>query len=267
MKIPRVCVLRTAGTNCDLETAFAFEQAGGSVELVHVNRFIQRVKTLDEYQILALPGGFSYGDDISAGKVLANELKCKLSGPLKKFIADGKLVIGICNGFQILVKAGLLPGNAIMEQEASLIINDCGQFRDEWVSLKIAGSSSGSPAGKCVWTRKMSGVISLPIAHGEGKFIVADDAVLKRLKKNNQIVFQYCDPTGSLAGSPYNPNGSLENIAGICDETGRVLGLMPHPERHFKAIQHPRWHGASGSGFGDGYAIFKNGVEYAANKI
>jgi phosphoribosylformylglycinamidine synthase subunit PurQ / glutaminase len=262
MNNPKVCVLRTAGTNCDRETAFAFEQVGAVADLVHVNRFIQRVKVLDEYQILVLPGGFSYGDDISAGKVLANELKCKLAGQIRKFIRDGKLVIGICNGFQILVKAGLLPGNEAMEQEASLIINDCGHFRAEWVHLKVSGS--GEPKqGKCVWTRDMPSAIYLPIAHGEGKFVVADDAILKRIKKNGQIVFQYADAQGALAGFPHNPNGSMENIAGICDETGHVLGLMPHPERYFKASQHPQQHGARG-GYGDGYALFKNGVAYAA---
>jgi len=238
------------------------EQVGAVAELVHINRFIARVKVLDEYQILVLPGGFSYGDDISAGKVLANELKYKLAGQIKKFIHDGKLVLGICNGFQILVKAGLLPGNEALEQEASLIINDCGQFRDKWVHLKIQGISQAKPQGKCVWTKDMPSVIYLPIAHGEGKFVVADDGVLKRLKKNGQIVFQYADPRGVLAGFPYNPNGSLENIAGICDETGHVLGVMPHPERHFKAIQHPQHKGCDCE-FGDGYAIFKNAVEYA----
>ena len=257
-------MLRTAGTNCDRETAFAFEQAGAEAELVHINRFIQRVKALDEYQILALPGGFSYGDDISAGKVLANELKCKLAGQIRKFISDGKLVIGICNGFQILVKAGLLPGNEAMEQEASLIINDSGQFRDEWVHLKLTGPLSEKLPGKCIWTRDMPSVIYLPIAHGEGKFVVADDGVLKRLKKNGQIVFQYADGQGALAGFPCNPNGSRENIAGICDETGHILGMMPHPERHFKAVQDPRWRNGPGSAFGDGYALFKNGVAYAA---
>jgi phosphoribosylformylglycinamidine synthase subunit PurQ / glutaminase len=265
MKNPKVCVLRTAGTNCDAETAFAFEQCGAVAELVHVNRFIQRVKVLDEYDILALPGGFSYGDDISAGKVLANELKFKLAGPMRKFINDGKLVIGICNGFQILVKAGILPGNAVMAQEASLIINDSGFFRDEWVHLKTPAASGSTAANTCVWTRDIPPVISMPIAHGEGKFVVSDDAVLKRLKKRSQIVFQYCDAQGALAGYPHNPNGSRENIAGICDETGRVLGLMPHPERHFRATQHPAWHAGAGR-YGDGRLIFKNGVEYAANK-
>lgn len=259
MKNPKVCVLRTAGTNCDRETAFAFEEAGGSPELVHINKFISRLRSLDEFQILALPGGFSYGDDIAAGKVLANELKYKLASSIKKFIDDGKLVIGICNGFQVLVKAGLLPGNKSMEQETSLIINDCGSFRDEWVYL-----SSGARS-KCVWTKDIPEKIYLPIAHGEGKFVAGDDSVIRRLKKNGQIVLQYCDHGGKLAGFPFNPNGSVENIAGICDDTGRILGLMPHPERFFKPAQHPRGSGGSGR-FGDGYHIFKNGVEFAARR-
>jgi len=183
MNNPRVCILRTAGTNCDVETAFAFEQAGAVAEAVHINRFIQHFRVLDEFHILALPGGFSYGDDISAGRILANELKYKLAAQLRKFIADGKLIIGICNGFQALVKAGLLPGNTSLQQEAALVINDCGLFRDEWVYLKTAQSQG---ATKCVWTQDLPGVISLPIAHGEGKFVTGP-AVLNRLKKKGRL--------------------------------------------------------------------------------
>ncbi len=290
----KVCVLRTAGTNCDRETAFAFEEAGARVELVHVNKFIRGEKKLSEYGILALPGGFSYGDDIAAGKVLANELRCKLNEPLKEFIAEGKLIIGICNGFQVLVKSGFLPGNESCQQEASLIINDCGSFRDEWVCLQFPVSSLQSPVSsrrspvlssqspvvsrrspvlscqspvsgrwspvlssqspvKCVWARDLPEEIYLPIAHGEGKFVVKDKKVLENLKNNGQVVFKYRD----------NPNGSVENIAGICDATGRVLGLMPHPERHIDIRQHPRWEKSAGAKHGYGLLIFKNGVEYA----
>ncbi len=251
---PKVCVLRTAGTNCDKETAFAFEAAGAQAELVHVNKFISGEKKLPEYQILALPGGFSYGDDIAAGKVLANELRCKLNEPLGKFIEEGKLIIGICNGFQILVKSGLLPGNKSLEQEVSLIINDCGSFRDEWVYLK---GQRGKGQVKCVWTKGLPEVIYLPIAHGEGKFVTRNKKVLERLKKNNQIVFKYVD----------NPNGSVEDIAGICDATGRILGLMPHPERHIDIRQHPRWERAAGNKLGHGFLIIKNGVEYAKKHL
>jgi phosphoribosylformylglycinamidine synthase len=259
MRKPKVCVLRTAGTNCDKETAFAFLKVGAQTRLVHINRFINSQDNLENYQILALPGGFSYGDDIAAGKILANELKYKLAGDLKNFIAQGKLIIGICNGFQILVKAGLLPGNTEFRQEASLIINDSGKFEDRWVYLK-------SP-DKCVWTKNLPEIIYLPVAHGEGKFVTQDRKTLERLKKNQQVVFQYCDEIGRFAGYPCNPNGSQENIAGICDETGRILGLMPHPERHIQFSQHPHWAGLKIKKDGDGLQIFKNGVRYAEKKL
>ncbi len=261
MKKIKVCILRTAGTNCDKETAFAFTQAGAEAELVHINSFVQGDKELADYQILALPGGFSYGDDLASGKVFANELKCKLSAALKKFVEDGKLIIGICNGFQILVKSGLLPGNEDFEQETSLIINDSGKFEDRWVYLRRQKTEDRRQ--KCVWTKDLPAVIYLPVAHGEGKFIVKDNIVLNRLKKNKQVVFKYCDAQGKSSGYPDNPNGSQEDIAGICDETGRILGLMPHPERHIGFSQHPRWFNTNNKKEGDGLTIFKNGVEYA----
>ena len=265
MRRPKVCVLRTAGTNCDKETAFAFLKAGAEPELVHVNGLISGQKRLDDYQILALPGGFSYGDDIAAGKILANELKCRLSAELKKFVGDGKLIIGICNGFQILVKSGLLPGNDLLEQEASLIINDSAKFEDRWVYLK-AKSLKLKAKSLCVWTKDLPEVIYLPVAHGEGKFVAKDEQLVNSLKHGGQVVFQYCKADGALAGYPYNPNGSMESIAGICDDTGRILGLMPHPERHIEALQHPRAGSGSG-GQGDGLRIFKNGVEYIKKNI
>jgi len=269
VKRPKVCILRTAGTNCDKETAFAFESAGAEAELVHINRLIALEKNLKDYQILAFPGGFSYGDDVAAGKILANELRNKLVEDLKGFIKQGKLIIGICNGFQILVKAGLLPGNEALKQEVSLIINDSGKFEDRWVYLK-AQSAKRKAQSKCIWTKDLPEIIYLPVAHGEGKFVTQDKAVLARLEKNQQVVFQYCDEKGGLADYPSNPNGSMENIAGICDETGRILGLMPHPERHILSYQHPRWtaHSAQRTAHsGDGLRIFKNGVEYIKRKI
>ena len=259
MKKPKICILRTAGTNCDKETAFAFGKVGAEPEFVHINRLVNGEKKLQDYQILAFSGGFSYGDDLGAGKVLANELRFKLNDDLKKFIADGKLIIGICNGFQILVKAGLLPGNADFTQEASLILNDSAKFEDRWVYLK-SQVTSHKPQVKCVWTKNLPEVIYLPVAHGEGKFVTKDQIVLEKLKKNGQIVFQYCDQDGKSAAYPGNPNGAVYDIAGICDQTGRILGLMPHPERHIQAHQHPRWTGAVGAG--DGLQIFRNGVEF-----
>lgn len=265
---PKVCILRSAGTNCDKETAAAFKLAGAEPELLHINSLVGRQRMLSDFHILALPGGFSYGDDIASGKIFANELRFKLADSLRQFISEGKLIIGICNGFQILVKSGLLPGTwpnrrgqcapvRDLEQSTSLIINDSGKFESRWVYLK--------PAGKCVWTKGLKKIIYLPVAHGEGKFVTQDKAVLSQLNKNKQIVFQYCDAKGKFSGYPDNPNGSMENIAGVCDQTGRVFGLMPHPERHIFAAQHPRNWDKMSAAEGDGLQIFKNGVEYIKN--
>lgn len=259
MRRPKVCVLRTAGTNCDKETAAAFSLAGSDCELLHVNSLVSAGRVLKDFHILALPGGFSYGDDIASGRIFANELRFKLADSLREFIRDGKLIIGICNGFQILVKSGLLPGGSESKQTASLIINDSGKFEARWVYLKSGG--------RCAWTKGLKKMIYLPVAHGEGKFVALDKTILSRLKKNKQIVFQYCDSQGEFSGYPDNPNGSTENIAGICDETGRVFGLMPHPERHALAAQHPRNWNLKSKKEGDGLQIFKNGVKYARENL
>ncbi len=258
MKRPKVCILRTAGTNCDKETAFAFYKAGAEADLVHVNRLINKEKNINDYGILAIPGGFSYGDDAGAGRILANELRFKLIGDIRKFIAEGKLIIGICNGFQILAKSGLLPGNNGLVQESSLIINDSNKFEDRWVYLK--------PSGSCVWTKGIEEAIYLPVAHGEGKFVTSTAGVLNRLKVNKQIIFRYCDSAGRLSGYPGNPNGSKGNIAGISDRSGRILGLMPHPERHIQVSQRPRL-SPGRKREGDGMMIFRNGVEYARKNL
>ncbi|MDP2912951.1 MAG: phosphoribosylformylglycinamidine synthase I, partial [Candidatus Omnitrophota bacterium] len=257
MKKPKVIILRTAGTNCDTETAFAFTIAGATAELVHVNELTRRTRQLDSYHILAIPGGFSYGDDIASGKILANELRFKMACELQKFIDDGKLIIGICNGFQILAKSGLLPnlsGN-FQSIESTLTLNDSDKFEDRWVYLRRART-------KCVWTEGIGSVIELPVAHGEGRFIPRDKETLKRLKDEGLIVFEYVDENGKRKGYPYNPNGSVENIAGICDRSGRIFGLMPHPERHISRFQHPGWtrRPINGARKGDGLAIFRNGV-------
>jgi len=260
MKKAKVCILRSAGTNCDKETAAAFKLAGAECELLHINSLVGRQRMLNDFHILALPGGFSYGDDIASGKIFANELRFKLADSLRQFIADGKLIIGICNGFQILVKSGLLPGPVLeLKQNTSLIINDSGKFEARWVYLK--------PGGRCVWTKGLKKIIYLPVAHGEGKFVTEDKQVLSRLKKNSQIVFEYCDAKGKLSGYPANPNGSIENIAGITDETGRILGLMPHPERHIYAASHPRNWELKSKHEGDGLQIFRNGVEYVKENL
>ena len=259
----KVLVLRTAGTNCDAETVFAFESCGAEADLVHINRLFSGEKNLHDYHILALPGGFSYGDDIAAGRIFANELRMRLGENLKKFINDGKLVIGICNGFQILVKAGILPGQSGKEeafsQTATLMTNGSGKFEDRWVYLK--------PEGRSVWTEGFNKIVNLPVAHGEGKFIMSDKKAFNRIN-GAQVIFRYCTETGKKPDYPENPNGSLEDIAGIADKTGRVLGLMPHPERHFLFTQNPRWTRADKKEkFGHGAVIFQNGVRYVKEKL
>ncbi|MDP8260480.1 MAG: phosphoribosylformylglycinamidine synthase I [Candidatus Gygaella obscura] len=260
MKIPKVLVIRTAGTNCDVETSFAFKLCSCRVDLLHINKLVRSKTLINKYNIIALPGGFSYGDDIAAGKILSNELRYKLKKELKNFVSRGGLIIGICNGFQVLIKSGLLPGSRNMVQEATLTVNDSNKFEDRWVYLK--SSSSSGKASRCVWTKGLSEVIYLPVAHGEGKFVAKNKTVLRTLEKNNQIVFRYCNGSGKAGVYPANPNGSVLDIAGICDTTGRVLGLMPHPERHIFNTQHPRWTRNRGNVEPDGLKIFKNAVNY-----
>ncbi len=260
----KVLVLRTAGTNCDKETAFAFETFGAQVDLVHINELFNKKVFLRDYHILALPGGFSYGDDIEAGRLLANELRLRLGDDIAQFIADGKLMIGICNGFQILAKAGILPGplngEKDLSQTATLMNNDSGKFEDRWIYLKVDGKSP--------WLQGLPNRIFLPVAHGEGKFVTQDETILGKLKANDQIAFRYCSAEDGKPDYPENPNGSVDDIAGVTDKTGRILGLMPHPERHFLFIHHPFWTRLPKNGkFGDGAKIFENGVKYVRENL
>ncbi len=249
----KTLILRAPGTNCDAETVFAFQQAGAEVALVHVNKLIRREKRLANYQIMVIPGGFTYGDDIGAGKVLANELRLKLGKDILRFIKDGKLVLGICNGFQVLVKAGFLPEfSQDSPSQLTLANNDSGKFECRWVYLVV---NQQSP---CVFTRGIDRMY-LPVAHGEGKLVVLPDVL-----SDSNIVVSYADEHGNTeAGYPHNPNGSIRNIAGICDGSGRVFGLMPHPERHIRGTQHPQWTRLGARQYGDGFQIFRNAVEWA----
>ena len=261
MQRPKTIVLRAAGSNCDYETAYAFKSVGSDVDLVHVNRIVSGDVCLDDYQILAIPGGFTYGDDIAAGKILANELKYKLGTHLQKFHADGKLVLGICNGFQVLVKSGLLPVVDLeAEQRITLTDNDSGKFEDRWVYLSVEPSV-------CVFTKEVPNQVYMPVAHAEGKFVIKDEKIHDELQTGKQVVFRYVDPNGGHAEYPWNPNGSEFGIAGICDPTGRALGMMPHPERHFDPTHHPRWTREGLQEEGDGVAIFRNAVKYVRQEL
>jgi phosphoribosylformylglycinamidine synthase I len=258
-----VMVLRTAGTNCNEETGNAFGYFGANVEQVHINRLISREVSLKDYHILALSGGFSYGDDLGSGRILANELRLHLADDIRKFIADGKLIIGICNGFQILVKTGFLPGplkGGVDFQDTTLTLNDSAKFEARWICLK--------PSGRGPWMQGFKDVIHLPVAHGEGKFVTRSEKILNRLKSNQQVAFTYCDHDGRTGDYPVNPNGSAEHIAGITDETGQILGLMPHPERHFFFTQCPSWTRRERKGdYGHGAKIFENGVRHVREKL
>lgn len=275
-----VLILRAAGINCDEETAHAFRLAGAErVDPVHINAFIQGRRRLSEYDVLVLSGGFSYGDDLSGGKVLANEMQCKLMEDVESFVGEGKLILGICNGFQVLVKMGLLPQTEPggRRQEATVFYNDSGKFECRWVYLRR------NPVSPCVFTRDMPETIYIPVANGEGKVMLASEDVRKRLGPGGHVALQYVNPpwvadgeageaTGVPAGTsaggatretayPWSPNGSVDAIAGICDATGRIFGLMPHPERYTHPTHHPRWT-REGCREPDGLHIFRNAVNY-----
>ncbi len=261
---PRALILRTAGSNCDAETAHAFDLVGAQSVPLHLNRLLENSRQLDEFQLLAIPGGFSYGDDIAAGRIFANQLTHHLRDALHKFVSAGKPIIGICNGFQVLVKTDLLPGPIAGQggQTCTLTNNDCGRFVDRWVHLAPRSS-------KCIWTRDLA-VIELPIAHGEGKFVPADQRIRQALWQNDQVALIYAKPDGSPARGqfPDNPNGSIDDIAGICDSTGLILGLMPHPERHVSALQHPGWSLRQGqSQAGDGLTMFRNAICHVVQSV
>lgn len=256
MYVPKVLILRTAGTNCDYETRYAFEKAGAKVAVVHINTLLSNKKLLKDYQVLVIPGGFTYGDDVSAGKILANQIKYHLEEDVKRFIHEKKLILGICNGFQVLTKAGLLPSIDNDDQEITLTFNDSNKFEDRWVYLKTC--SQKSPFINNEYTAR----IYLPVAHGEGKFVAKDEIILDMMITNHQIVFKYTDECGEETGYPWNPNGSTRNIAGVCDTTGQILGMMPHPERYVEPTQHPHWTRDKHREWGDGFLIFKNAVNY-----
>lgn len=263
-------VLSGYGLNCEAETAYTFEQAGAIPHRVHINDLIDGNVSLDQFQIMAFIGGFSWGDDHGAGVVQAVRMRTNIGEKLLSFIEQGNLVIGICNGFQCLVNLGLLPGieGDYTTRSVALTFNDCGNFRDDWVHLQVDAASP------CVFTKGLQH-LEFPIRHGEGKFYT-EPAMLQKLIANHQVVVRYALPDGQPAQGvfPHNPNGSIEDIAGICDTTGRVFGLMPHPEAYNHWTNHPQWslakenakrsQAGDAAGITPGVQLFKNAVDYFA---
>jgi phosphoribosylformylglycinamidine synthase subunit PurQ / glutaminase len=268
----RVCVLRIEGTNCEEESYHAFQRLGANTEIVHLNEFARKKKKLSDYHALVLPGGFSAGDYIRAGVIFAARMKSTLGKELEEFITDHKPIIGICNGFQILVEAGILPGlSAVItdEPEAVLTTNDSDHFECRPTWLRKEAKS------RCIFTRELEDdkVIMIPSAHAEGKFVLPaerEQQLLEELKKNGQVVFRYVSPEGkSEPGYPFNPNGAIYDIAGICNRTGNVLGMMPHPERVFFRHTHNDWTRDPGSAseYGDGKGIFKSALNHVVESF
>jgi phosphoribosylformylglycinamidine synthase subunit PurQ / glutaminase len=241
-----------------METAFAFEQAGAKTETLHINRLLEKPELFESFQILCIPGGFSFGDDIAAGRIFGNLMQHHLAEQLEKFKADGKLILGICNGFQVLMKSPvLLESDREKGPAATLTLNDSGRYEDRWVRL-------ATKSAKCVFLEGIEQMY-LPVAHAEGKFVARNAATLGDLDAAGQLALQYVSqqPNGSgQIAYPDNPNGSQADVAGVCDSTGRVLGLMPHPERHIDTTQHPHWTRGEAAPVGDGLQIFLNAVRY-----
>ena len=278
MMQPNVAVLFGFGINCDHETKAVFELVGAKADRVHVNRFIQGSAALEHYDILAVPGGFSFGDHLGSGRLLGNRMRFAMRDALQAFVDAGKPIIGICNGFQVLVKTGLLPGpsesaSPDFVQRGSLGLNDSGRYEDRWVTLEF------DPDSPCIWTKGMTRM-DCPVRHGEGKYIMPSEQALDQLAHNHQLTVRYADPTTNPGEGltdeplpyPLSPNGSMRNIAGICDSTGLIFGLMPHPEAVYARWLHPHHtrHEAPTeandddlSGWeGEGLQIFRNAVEY-----
>ncbi|MBW2459705.1 MAG: phosphoribosylformylglycinamidine synthase subunit PurQ [Deltaproteobacteria bacterium] len=264
----RVLVLTGLGLNCEQETAQGFRMCGAQADLVHLSDMLAGLsRPLEDYQVLAMIGGFAFGDHLGGGVVYANRLRYRMLDALLRFVSDGGLVLGICNGFQTMVKLGLLPGLAgdYGTQTATLAANDRLGYRNAWVTVRT------EPSSPCVWTRDIDSM-DLPARHGEGKFVTASEEILDQLREQHLVALRYVDPQGEPTQQwPANPNGSPDAIAGICDPTGRLFGLMPHPDAFLYGYNHPQWPrrklATTLAERGDGLRIFQNGVDHAAEKL
>ena len=257
MAKPHVLILRAPGTNCDQETAYAFELAGATTEIVHINQWLEAPRLVDQFQIVCIPGGFSYGDDVAAGVILAGKFNQHLKGILPEFVEKDRLVLGICNGFQVLIKTGMLLQDSENRLAATLTWNDSAKFEDRWVHLK-------ADQRKSVFVRGIRSIY-LPVAHAEGKLVPAKNESIEAWNEAGQIALRYSAPsdmTEVRIGYPLNPNGSVADIAGVCDPTGKMFGLMPHPERYIDPTHHPHWTRLKGPEAIDGRIIFENAVQF-----
>lgn len=272
MKQVKALILRAPGINRDEDAAAAIELAGGQPERVHVNQIVAGNRQLDNYDLLIIPGGFSYGDHLGAGKLLAVDLIHRLGEQIQSFVSSGRPVIGICNGFQVLIKAGILPGinpelhkrDASQAEDAAapsvtLTDNQSELFECRWVTL------AADPGSVCVFTQTLNEPIDVPVAHGEGRFVSIGSEDIARLQAQGQIALRYVSRGAEPPAYPDNPNGSVDAIAGICNAAGTVLGLMPHPENAIFSYQHPRWTREAERTAGDGLELFRNAVRYAGS--
>ncbi len=258
MSRPRAIVVRSAGTNCDAETVRALELGGAEVELVHLNALAAEPARLGRAHLLTVPGGFSYGDYVAAGRIFGLELGRRLGERLRRFVEGGGHVLGVCNGFQILVELGLFqPDREPHERTIALADNDSGRFECRWITMR-------AEPGACAWL-SAGELLPAPVAHGEGRFVARDAATRAELERGRQVVLRYCGPAGEPEpGYPANPNGSLDDVAGLCDPSGRVLGLMPHPERNLSPWNHPLWTRLPARAEGEGLSFYRRLVAAAA---
>lgn len=249
-----VLVVRTGGINCDEEVMYCWKLAGARPTLVHLNALSERPAMLEEFAIITIPGGFSYGDDIAAGVVFAQRIVTDLAEPLQRFVHRGGGLLGICNGFQILVKAGLLPGGDVARDQVTITFNDSARFEARWVEMEVC-------TDRCPFL-KVGTRLEMPVEHAEGKVVTADEGVAQSLEQRRLIALRYVDSDGRHDRYPANPNGSTQGIAGLCDETGRIFGLMPHPDRHFDHTHHPLWTRRNPTGPPDGLSVFQDAVAF-----
>ncbi len=270
MKPVRILVIRAAGINCDEEVMHCWQLVGANPSLVHINELANNPSILDDFQIVTIPGGFSYGDDIAAGTILAQSIASALEAPMKALIDRGGGILGICNGFQVLVKTGLLPGGDVESGQVTVTFNESAKFEARWVRMEVATTrcafltpdlTQESASSKRNFRLTKPVYLEMPVEHAEGRVVTASEQSAESLSEKGLVALRYVDMENRHDTYPANPNGSWAGIAGLCDETGRVLGLMPHPDRNFAPTHHPQWTGRK-QGTPDGLQVFLNAMSY-----